>query len=441
MSLLEKANIVNNNPEETKKSILPALKNSGLAKRIDIFIIIVLFILIVTPIVTNLFIKAEAAAKHVNLYLSEYSEDLFGKRMMEELLLEFEEIYPDIKIKFINNSAATAAANTNATATVTVIEPDIYLFTDGDFNLLAANDSLAELSIFTNYDSGSPQLAIPLVSFMDLLFYNIDLLTRAGFGSPPKSRDEFIAYARTVSRGDFDAAGAAISLSSDDRQAVSRDIFSWIWASGGNFWLEGDKPLLNSRTVINDITFIGLLNRDRVFAPDIFETTGDQRLDQFAQGKIALMISSARAIPYLREKMGDDAFGVTTIPDSGTGGRYSVNISAIYAGINANTDYPQEAWIFLEFLAERSPLINAELKAIPGVISDIIPGDYVKNDPFYAKAWDIFESAEIAENFIGKQNAEQYENIFLEELQIFFETTRTAQATINVIQQRWNAVE
>ena len=365
----------------------------------------------------------EAASKQVNLYLSSNCEDLFGREMMETLLLEFEEKNPDIRIRLAYNSAA-----------------DILFFDEGDSNLLFTGGLLTELNSFTNYESGSQQLAIPLASFMDMLFYNIDILSAAGFDHPPRTREAFTSYARAVTRGNFNASGAAISLSGQDRQALSRDIFSWIWAAGGDFFPNEGSPVLNTRAIVNDLSFLGVLNRDGLLAPDIFETTGEQRLEEFSQGKTAMMIASTRAIPYLREKMGDSAFGVTTIPDAGTGGRYSVGLSAIYAGISAGTAYPNEAWNFLLFLVEKCSLLCADLKAVPGMVSNIIPGDYVKDDPFYSKAWDIFESAWIAESFSGKPNAQEYETAFLEELQIFFETNRTAQQTVNVIQQRWNEI-
>jgi multiple sugar transport system substrate-binding protein len=282
-----------------------------------------------------------------------------------------------------------------------------------------------------------------------LLFYNIDILTATGFNSPPKTRDEFLAYSSAVLRRSqqqhpclaTNLSGAALSLSRKDRQALSRDIFSWIWAGGASFWSDGDKPTLDTRTLINDFTFLGTLNRDGLLSPGIFETTGQQRIEQFVQGRVAMMIASSQIIPYLRERMGDDSFGITTIPYSAAGGSYHVGLSAFYAGINVNSAYLDEAWRFLMFLTEKSAFFCAELKAIPGIVSNIVPGDYVTGDFFYSKAWDIFESSRIAEGFSGKPNAEEYENAFWDELQIFFETNRTAPQTVTAIQLRWAAIE
>jgi multiple sugar transport system substrate-binding protein len=393
---------------------------------IDIFIIIVLLILIITPLIVNLSFKTEAESKQVNLYMPVTFEELFGKELIETLILEFEERNPDIRLRFAYSVSDT--------------EPDVLFFNEGDYNALIATGSLTELNSFTKYESGALQMAIPLVSFMDMLFYNINILTAAGFDHPPKTRDEFIVYARAVSRGNSNTAGYALSLNQNENQSLSRDIFSWIWAAGGSFWQgEENKPSLN-RAITSDISFFGLLNREGLLTQDIFETTGDQSLDAFVRGRAAMMIASTRAIPYLREKMGDNTFGVTTIPSPETGGKYSIGISSVYAGISANTAHPDEAWSFLAFLAGKSPLLCEELNAVPGMVSSIIPGDYVSDDFFYSKAWDVFESSVIAESFSGKPYAQEYETIFLEELRIFFESNRTAQQTTAAIQKRWDEV-
>ena len=395
-------------------------------ERIDIVIIITLLILTITVFIIKLPVKKEVESKQVNLYLSVNGEELFGKELMETLVLEFEKKNPDIRLLFANSDTET--------------EPDVLFFIEGDYSALIAENALMELKSYTNYESDARQMAIPLVSFMDMLFYNINILTDAGFDHPPKNRDEFTAYARKVSRGNSGAAGYALSLSQNDRQAMSRDIFSWIWAAGGNFWPEeGTAPTL-TRAMTNDITFFGNLNREGVLAPDIFETTGDQRLDAFIRGKTAMIIASTRTIPYLRAKMGDNTFGVTTIPAPETGGKYNIGISSIYTGISANTSHPDKAWSFLAFLAEKSPILCAELKAVPGMVSSIIPGNYVNDDLFYSKAWDIFEASVIAEGFSGKPDAQKYETIFLEELRTFFENNRTVLQTTAAIRQRWNEV-
>nr|AGS53011.1 ABC transport system, sugar-binding protein [uncultured bacterium contig00031] len=406
-------------------------------KKVDVILFIAVLLVLISPVVVRFFFNKVTDThignvnKHIDLFLSSRCEELLGKEMTETLLNEFNRQNPDLLIQLSDNSNDR--------------EPDIFIFDNGEYSTLVARETLEELNSFTNYKTDTRQLAIPLVSFMDLLFYNIDILTAVGFDRPPRTREEFLAYARTVSGSNDEllakVSGAAISLSPADKQALSRDVFSWIWAAGGDFWSTEDEPSLNARAISGDISFLGRLYRENALAPGIYYTTGDQRLEEFAQGRIAMMISSTRAIPSLRERMGDDKFGITTIPGSDSGGKYNIGISSIYAGLNVNSENHDEAWRFLEFLAERSPFFCEVFKAVPGIVSDIIPASYTINDMFYSKAMDIFEASEIIQGFSGKPGAEKYETAFLEELQSFFESNRTAQETVSTIQQRWRQID
>jgi multiple sugar transport system substrate-binding protein len=294
-------------------------------------------------------------------------------------------------------------------------------------------------------------LAVPLVSFMDILYYNIELLQAAGFDRPPKTREEYLVFSRTISGSTgetlADVKGSALGLNPQDRQSMTREIFSWIWAAGYDFWSgEGELPVINTRQIGRDLAFFGNLYRDSVITPESFDMTGDQVIEQFIQGKIAMMIASSRAIHILREKMNNEIFGITTIPGTDPIGKYSVALSGTYAGINSACEYPQAAMAFLNFLYKQKPLICSELKAVPGDVSELFSGeykDYMKDDPFSSKAWSIFEASKVIQGFAGKERGDTYESIFREELKKFFEdnqtyTQRVSEAAARSIEQRWD---
>jgi len=425
MNLFEKENILKVYFKKVKKSILNL-------NRIDILFIIIFVILIIGPFAFGFFSKVNTENKHINLFISPRFEEFFGKDITEKLLDEFEKQNPDLRIGVFYPSDVKGSSTVGK-------EPDILIFDDEGYNAYVANGSLVKLTF-----NSSEQLAIPLVSFMNMLFYNIEILSAAGMDRPPKTREEFLACARTISNQNSTRSsytmGAALSLSLDDKQALSRDIFPWILASGYDFWYEGNRPVLNTRIITGDISFFGSLYRENVLAPGLFYTTGKQRLEEFVNKRVAMMVASTRDIPYLREKMGDNAFGITSIPDSGSLGRHNITLSGIYAGINTNCVNPEQARDFLVFLAEQSPFLCETLKAVPGVISDVIPGDYFKNDPFYSKARDIFESSTVVQGFSGKPGAQEYEGIFMEELRAFFEKNRTPLETVNSIQRQWDSL-
>jgi multiple sugar transport system substrate-binding protein len=419
MNLLEKPGMINSNHKSAKKSILFNI-------RTDLFLLLIIVVLICIPILINQFKKADEAAKRVSLYLSPHCEEVLGVGVTEILIKDFMEKNPDLLVRLYESE----------------IEPDIFIFDEGVYNALVAEGILSRLNgYFVSEDAPSghaeePEavLAVSLVSFMDLFFYNINILKENGYERPPKTRDELIAFSRTLSGNDI--AGITISINSEDSYSLSRDIFSWIWAAGGDFWAGEGGPVVNTRPIISDLSFFGRLYSDKLLAPGIFELTEEKQLEEFAQGRVAMIIASSRAIPYLREKMGDAAFGISTIPVPAAAGKYNICLSGIYAGVSANSENPEAAWRFIEFLTAHSQLFCEMFKAVPGVVSDAIPGEYVKVDPFYLKAQDIYESSRIVKGFSGIPGGEEYENIIREELKVFFEAGRSSQETANIIQNR-----
>ncbi|MDR1575293.1 MAG: extracellular solute-binding protein [Treponema sp.] len=430
------------------------------AKRIDVFLFLAATVLCLTFIGTNLFIKNAAAAQRAELILSRQCEDLFGGDLAGALITEFEERHPELRLRLEGADAGNSAERPAA--------PDIVFFDEGRFKV--PRTALIPLDPYLAAETGgeSPALAaeaaakatadqraILLVSFMDLLFYNIEILAAAGFDRPPKTRDEFLACAKAVSglraapdgTGGFTGSGvygAALGLSEDDPLALRRDVFSWIWAAGGELKApdRDGRPYFAGGTVIDVIAFLEQLNREGTFAPGTFVRTGADRIEEFAGGKIAMMIASSREIPVLRKRMNPSAFGVTIIPGSSVAAKNGVALSGVYAGIGAGCPRPDEAWTFLAFLAEKSPALAAGLLAAPGSLPEfpgVFSGDYLKEDPLYSKALAIFEASEIVQGFSG-ESAEELEHVVREELRLFFEQERSPADTAAAIQRRWDSL-
>jgi multiple sugar transport system substrate-binding protein len=345
--------------------------------------------------------------------------------------LDFNEANPDIRIQLFS-----VPDEKNS-------EPDILIFDESEYKDLMSAKSLVKLNSYIDLNANTVLYAVPIISFMDMLFYNIELLSAAGFDRPPKTREEFILYAKTVSsrsklRRTY-VSGTAISLNPSDKQALSRDIFSWIWAAGGDFFSVENEPVLNLKTAAGDLAFFRNLYNDGALAPGIFETTGEQRLNEFSNGRVSMIIDSVRVIPFLREKMGDNAFGITVIPSDSTG-KHNIGLSGIYAGIKAQCAYPQEAWNFIEFLLEQNQFFSGTFKQVSSVTSGMFPDKYITEDPFYSKARDIFESSGIVKSFSGSPYSNEYENVFMEEFMAFLTGSRPVQETINAVQRRWNEI-
>ena len=279
---------------------------------------------------------------------------------------------------------------------------DIVFFDDGEYAILVESSALASLSPYIYTETDEDQWALPLVSFVDLFFYNIDLLQEAGNDRPPGTRAEFLAAARSIAETaearQQEVFPFAMGLGAADPLGVRRDFHPWVWALGAEVhsgFAEDGTPMLTVQTM-NTINFLAQMYRDGLIAPGTFETTGQERLDQFAEGRIAMMMASARDMLFVRNSANRVNFDVTAVPAMALG-RNRIGLSGIYAGISSASERPNEAWAFLVFIAARSHLLASALGAVPGSFFINFPSRYIEEDPLYSKAWEIFEAADIVE--------------------------------------------
>jgi len=368
-------------------------------KHWDIFLII-FAVIVLTVFIIGRFNKRPFVPEKTGINISSRFMEIFGEETAALITCEFEEQNPHMKINWIEKNDET--------------EADIVFFDDNEFGNLKKEAALSSLDPYMySGDHSEVQLALPLVSFMDLFYYNIDILSGAGRIRPPKTRAETLDTARAVNRqkNAFPLALGFGEVNSEPRyyEQMRSDIFPWIWADGQEI-LNGNSLSLNS---LNTITFFGQLYRDDLLAPGIFEKTGEQRIEEFAEGKIAMMAASSRYIQYLQKK--EINFNITAIPANSTG-KNRLGTTKIYAGISAQCLQPDNAWIFLNLIAGKNQILAQTLKAVPGSYPVSIPCDYIYEDEMLSKAWEIFEAAEIIEYNSANPDAEEISGLVWEKI-------------------------
>jgi len=269
------------------------------------------------------------------------------------------------------------------------------------------------------------------ISFINILYYNIDVLREAGFSRPPKTRSEFLAYARRFSGSKGNPAGLALGMNSS--RGIYDDIFPWFWSAGVQLIKDG-KPQANSRQVVDCLSFLASLYSDGLLTPQSFTAGSAEKLDAFISRKAVFAIAPASEIGFVREQLGDEAFGVTSIPvPDNYAGKSFFAASAWTAGVYSASAQKEKATLFADFLAEKTAFLSNKLKAIPG---NGVPPAY---DVFYSKVWDIAIAGEAAQDFSGL-NWLELEESFKEELTALFAGRASAAEAAGAIQKRWEAI-
>jgi multiple sugar transport system substrate-binding protein len=289
--------------------------------------------------------------------------------------------------------------------------------------------------------------ALPLVSAMDVLIYNIPLLKEAGLDRPPRTQSDVLRYARAVkainpdgpAAGGTGRYGLALGLSARDIRGLNRDIYPWFRSAGLPLAQEG-RLRFDNRRHTETLDFFFRLNQEGLIAPGSFNTTGADRVEDFTRGTVAMLIVSSRELRGIREKMGNAAVGVTLIPQAdGYTGKPVLGLSTWYAAIGADSPHPDEARALLRRLGERRPLLAEALALVPGTGSY---EPYIALDPLLDKAWGMYEAAEHVPEFLelpdppaGVLAAEEPETVFRRELEPMFrrESPRSPEDTAQAI--------
>ena len=236
-----------------------------------------------------------------------------------------------------------------------------------------------------------------LFSFIDVLYYNVGILKNAGFSRPPKNRSEFIDYARTLAGRKDILPGYVLgfALSENSSRGIYDDVFPWIWAAGVQLIRDG-SPVVNSRQVIEGLSFIATLNNERLIAPDAFRADAARKLEHFISGEVAFMVAPTVYIARVKDRMGEDAFGVTSVPaPDNYFGRPLFATAGWAFGVHSGAKRKEEARLFADFLAGKSSAFPEQTGAVPG------NGAPPTRDPFYSKVWDIAISGDSARDFAG----------------------------------------
>ncbi|MDR1957002.1 MAG: extracellular solute-binding protein, partial [Treponema sp.] len=397
-------------------------------------------------------IKTLQEAQASTLVFTQWWQDELKNDTLTSLIGEFEKSRPDITITVerlsyqeMEDQLLNRALDATSPSDILALDPR-WLYE------LIRNDRLAPLDAYiektenmenmlfipslppNNPEAPTEIWAIPVVSYMIPLFYNVAVLQAAGFDRPPKNRADFLRYAQAITDRERGRFALALALNPEYPDGLYVDVYSWIWAAGA-LMLPGGKPDVTSPLIRETLDFLTTLHTEGLLAPNSFSKTREEKLEDFIQGKIGMMLASVQDIDTLRQRMGEAGFGITTVPGLDNTKKPVFGLTSWYIGISRQSEHQEQAWAFLSFLAERSSILAAASYAVPG--SWMGAQNYLKRDPLYAKAYDMYEGGDALQEFTGIPRVYALESIMREELYAMLEQGRDAAATAQGIQTRW----
>jgi ABC-type glycerol-3-phosphate transport system substrate-binding protein len=327
-----------------------------------------------------------------------------GEALFAPLVEEFQKQHPGIEVRIIDRPPGEARADLAAASGLNgkkpakgLLLPDLVVLDQRHLASLGPENFFEDLGVRLE-DQGltselmldvsrGPRWTVPLISFMYTLYYNISVLREAGFDRPPKTREEFLAYARTLSGGGYDMALAP-------EFPCGEELGSWTWAGGLNFFGE-NQDALNTRALDDALNFIALLRKEGFLSSASLETTEAKKFDDFIAGTIGMMIAPVAGTGYIGEHAPELEYSITAVPPPAAYiGRPRFALNSWSAGIAKQSAHKDLAWLFISFLAgtKANAYLAGALSGIPANIN--ARGTIHTSQGLYEKALAILEAGE-----------------------------------------------
>ncbi|MDR2802783.1 MAG: extracellular solute-binding protein [Treponema sp.] len=397
------------------------------------------------------------------LTFSQWLNNDIQSDFLGELIAEFEASRPDVSIVLENNSYSgvkyeceyylDVMRNFDDKKKNTQKFPDIILvdplwFDDSEKRILFENQNGSD-----SRDGAlkNDAYTIPLYSYFNALFYNINILEGAGFDRPPKTRSEFLDICIKLKTKNI----SGLSVSDD----FFINIFPWIWSDVDRNTLqvltsEKDKFDFTEKKIVESIDFFNKLNMQSMLGRPPFIKDEEEKINNFLAGKTAMITASSKLINRLETKQNYINFGITNVPyPENYYGRPIFNMNGVHAAVLSTSAHKESAFEFIDFLEAK----KAELAAAAGAVSldaasslfgylrpdsasggqSGAPASTRTDEPLYAKAQSLIESAESIDDWNIFSACAALGTIAGEELNSMLKYNMGAKHTAETIKNRY----
>jgi multiple sugar transport system substrate-binding protein len=305
-------------------------------------------------------------------------------------------------------------------------------------NLMAASDfDASEVAAIIKVDGKS--YMFPVASFVYPVFMNLDLLEEAGVENMPTTRTEFVEAARKLTDPSKNQYGWVLPLSLQAPNGIQNDVMSWVWASG-NSMLKDGRPDLTNDDVVGTLEFIKGMYDEGLISPGTLAKKEQDKVEEFVNGRVAMMVDSLAHINLIRERNADLNFGITAVPAvDGYDGPRGLPYASWGIGVSENSEHKEEAFKLVAYLM--SAEVNAKLVSIANAFPGNVKAkpDFVTSDELFATAFEIFQKGYLANEFVGLPVAEELMRQLDVEVQGMLEGNETAAEAAERAQAKWAA--
>lgn len=399
---------------------------------------------------TVLALYASGAFADTTIEFIQWWEPEMPANALRGIMDDFEAANPGIKVNLVSGPYSSTHDQIVVGAASGTLSDVVGL--DGAWvNGLAKQGAIASMDDLmkdANYDQSQiadiikvdgHSVMFPLASFVYPVFINLDMAKANGVDTMPATRTEFMEAAKKMTHADKNEYGWVLPLSLQNPGGIQNDVMSWVWASGASMMKDG-MPDLNNDAVVGTLEYIKSLQDAGVISPGIFAKKEQDKVEEFVNGRVGMMIDSLAHINLIRERNPSLNFGISALPAvDGYDGKRGLPYASWGIGISETSEHKAEAWKLVSYLM--SPEVNGKLvsiaNAFPGNVN--ATPDFSKSDPLFAEAFKIYQSGKLANEFVGLPVAEDLMRALNVEVQKMFDGQQTPAEAAAAAEVVWSA--
>ena len=202
--------------------------------------------------------------------------------------------------------------------------------------------------------------------------------------------------------------------------------------------LRDGQPDVTNADVTDTVDYVKSLWDAGVIAPGSFTMKEQDKVEEFTNGRVGMMIDSLSHINLIQENNPDLNFDIAALPAvDGYDGPRGIPYASWGIGVSGTTEHSAEALKLVEFLMSTD--VNSELSTIANAFpgnTDSAP-EFGEGSELFQKAFEIYQSGYPANEFTGLPVAEDLMRDFDTELQKTLSGEQSVEEMLSTVQETW----
>ncbi|WP_114809778.1 ABC transporter substrate-binding protein [Paraburkholderia kururiensis] len=191
---------------------------------------------------------------------------------------------------------------------------------------------------------------LPIAASARGLYYNKDLLAKAGFPNGPKTWNDVIAASKKLKS--MGVAGFGLQ-----GKEIETDVYWYyaLWTNGGDVIGKDGKAAFASPAGVKAATLYKSMIDEGLTEPGVTGYSREDVQNLFKQGRVAMVISAPFLAKQLKKEAPNIKYGIAPVPVGTNSATYAVTDSIV---MFKNSKAKKTAWKFLDYLFTKEPRVE-----------------------------------------------------------------------------------